>query len=176
MDGNENKLKIVAPEVVPEPDWTPIIKLPNFGKGQSFLWGDGAKNRLRVAYFMREEDKTVCAKAWFGWAAEGPPGHAHGGSILTVFDEAMGIATWMMGYLTLAASVTADFRRKVPLGTDATIEARVYDVERRKVYTEAKMYDPADNHLLAEAKGLYVMQEMAQITDETGRLLRSFQA
>lgn len=175
MNDKENKLNIPAPEVTPELGWTPIIKLPNFGEGQSFLWGDTAQNRLRVAYFMREKDNTVCAKAWFGWAAEGPPGHAHGGSILTVFDETMGITTWMAGYLTLAASVTADFRKKVPLGTDATVEARVYKVERRKVYTEAVMFDPVSKHLFAESKGLYVMQEMAQITDKAGKLLHSFQ-
>ena len=165
MDTKENKLHISAPEVVPAKGWTPIIKLPNFGEGHPFLMGDTTKNRLRVAYFIREKDKALCAKAWFGWAAEGPPGYAHGGSILTVFDETMGLASWMAGYLTLAASVTADFRRKLPLGTDATVEASVIKVERRKVYTKAKMYNPYDNLLFAEAKGLFVMQEMAQITD-----------
>lgn len=161
-----DKLNILAPDPVPEEGWIPFIKLPNLGEGQSFLWGDTAKNRLRVAYFLREGDITVFARAWFGWAAEGPPGHAHGGSILTVFDEGMGVATWVAGYLTLAASVKADFRRKIPLGTDTILEARVCNVERRKVLTEAKLYDPQREHLFAEAQGLYIMQNADQISKQ----------
>jgi len=115
---------------------------------------------LRVAYFLRESDAVVCARAWFGWAAEGPPGHAHGGSILTVLDEVMGMATWCAGYLAIAASVTAHFRKKIPLGTDTTVEARVCRTERRKIYTQAALCDLRGKSLFAEAEGLYVMQDI----------------
>ena len=169
-----DKLNITAPEPVLLPGWVPVISLPNFGEGQTFLSGDTQKNRIRVAYFTREGDNVLYAKAWFGWAAKGPPGHSHGGSILTVFDESMGMATLLAGHLTLAASVTANFRRKLPLGTDATLEAWVYNVERRKIYTEAKLYHPDEGYIFAEAKGLFVMQDMEQF-GEKDKLLSAFQ-
>ena len=157
-----DKLKITAPAPVPEPGWTPLVKFPNFGEGKSFLSQDTENNRVRIAYFAREADNVLCAKVWFGWTAEGPPGHAHGGSILAVFDESMGMATWLADYLTVAASVTANFKRKVPLGTDVTLEACVRSVERRKVFTEAKLYHSQEGYIFAEAEGLFVMQTIEQ--------------
>lgn len=169
-----NKLKITAPEPSPESGWTPLVKFPNFGEGKSFLNGDTENNRVRVAYFSRQADNMLCAKAWFGWAAEGPPGHAHGGSILTVFDEAMGMSTWLAGHLTVAASVTANFRKKLPLGTYVTVEAWVRSIERRKVFTQAKLYHPQKKYLFAEAQGLFVMQDIEQFGEKEA-LLNAFQ-
>ncbi len=157
-----SKLKTTAPEVVPEPGWTPITALPDFGEGQPFLTGDTAGNRLRVAYFLREHDKAVCARAWFGWAAEGPPGHAHGGGIFTVLDETMGLAAWSSGYLAVAASITIQFKKKVPLGTDATVEAWVCRAQGRKVFTRALLRDPLNDCICAEAEGLYIVQSLDQ--------------
>lgn len=153
----------MAPKAVPESGWTPIAGLPNIGgEGQMFLSGDTAGNRLRVAYFLREADQVVCARAWFGWAAEGPPGHAHGGSIATVFDEAMGIAALCAGHLVVLASITVQFRKKLPLGTDTVLEARVTRTERRKVYAQAILRDQENERLFAEAEGLYIMQTLEQ--------------
>lgn len=156
------KLKITAPKVIPEPGWTAIKSFPTYGEGQPFLSGDTESNRLRVAYFLREADGVVCARAWFGWAAQGPPGHAHGGSIATVLDETMGVAVLCSGYLAVLASLTVQYREKVPLGTDTIVEAAVCLTERRKIYTHATMRDQEDGRLFAEAEGLYVMQKLEQ--------------
>ncbi len=161
-----SKLNVTAPEAAPLAGWVPIVKLPEFGEGRPFITGDTAGNRLRIAYFMREADKAVCARAWFGWAAEGPPGHAHGGGILAVLDETMGLASWSAGYLAVAASITAHFRKKVPLGTDAIVEAWVCRTEGRKVFTRSRLCGPDDGVLLAEAEGLYVVQP----PDQFGRV------
>lgn len=157
-----SNLKRTAPAAVPEPGWIPITELPDFGEGQPFLTGDTAGNRLRVAYFLRDHDKAICARAWFGWAAEGPPGHAHGGSIFTVLDETMGLAAWSAGYLALAASITVHFKRKVPLGTDAVVEAWVCRAQGRKVFTHASLRDPQNTCICAEAEGLYITQHPDQ--------------
>lgn len=160
-----SKIEAKAPKAVPEPGWAPISWPRGSGKNQSFISGDTMGNRLRVAYFLRKADNALCAKAWFGWAAEGPPGHAHGGSISAVLDEAMGIAAWIAGYPTVTASLTVHFRRGLPLGTDATVETQLCRHEGRKVYMQATLRDPTDGCVFAEAKGLFVMKNMDRLGD-----------
>jgi len=154
----KDKLKITAPEPLPEPGWTPLMELPDYGEGQQFTSGE--KNRLRIAFFIHEANKTLCAKVWFGWAAEGPPGHAHGGSIMTVMDQAMGMAVFVAGYLPMAASVSVQFRKKLPLGTDATLEARVTRVDGRKIHVKSTLYSQEKNIVFAEAEALSIAQSV----------------
>ena len=160
-----SNLKITAPQAIPEPGWTTIKTFPTHGEGRPFLSGDTEGNRVRVAYFLRKVDGVVCARAWFGWAAQGPPGHAHGGSIATVLDETMGVAVLHSGYLAVLASLTVQYREKVPLGTDTVVEAEVCRTERRKIYTRAVMRCHEDGRLFAEAEGLYVMQNLEQLCE-----------
>lgn len=160
-----NMLEMSAPEPQPRQGWKPLTTLPDFGVGRSYISGDTSANRLRVAYYYHETDDLVYARAWFGWAAEGPPGYAHGGSILAVFDETMGMAVFKAGYLAVAASVTGHFRKKLPLGTDTIVEAKVLRTERRKIYTQATLFSPDYDRVFAEAEGLFVMQKVDQIAD-----------
>lgn len=135
---------------------------------REFPTHDAAKRLIatsRVAYFLRKVDGVVCARAWFGWAAQGPPGHAHGGSIATVLDETMGVAVLHSGYVAVLASLTVQYREKVPLGTDTVVEAEVCRTERRKIYTRAVMRCHEDGRLFAEAEGLYVMQNLEQLCE-----------
>ncbi|HVT15978.1 MAG TPA: PaaI family thioesterase [Thermoanaerobaculia bacterium] len=148
-----------APAVVAEPGWTPIepFRLEGLEGGRgSFITGEPEGHRLRVRYFVRERDGRLVGRAWFGPGAQGPPGHAHGGSIAAVLDEAMGAAAWMAGHLTVAARLETDFRRMLPLGTDATLEAWVERIEDRKVWTAARLLDGEDGEPFAAAKALFV--------------------
>lgn len=154
------KFEIRAPDPQRDTGWTRIEVPTNFGEGQGFVSGEPCGNRLRVAYFLRESDRVLCAKAWFGWSAEGPPGHAHGGSVSAVLDESMGIAAWMAGHPVVAATLLIAFRSKLPLGTDATVEARVESVDGRKITTRARIFDPASKKLFAEGEGLFIKQPL----------------
>ena len=48
-----------------------------------------------IHYFRTGPDRSLRAKVLFGPGTQGPPGHAHGGSMAAVLDEAMGGAAWM---------------------------------------------------------------------------------
>lgn len=143
------------PEVVPEADWTPIEPPRLEGGRGSFVSGDPEGERLRVRYFRRERDGRMVGRAWFGPGAEGPPGHAHGGSIAAVLDEAMGAAAWVAGHVVVAVRLDTSFQRLLPLGTDAMLEAWVDRVERRKVWTLGRLID-TDGEPFAETEGLFV--------------------
>lgn len=75
----------------PEAGWTPVTPTQAVSAG-TFVSGDPGGNRLRVRYFRRDNDGALLAKVWFGPGTQGPPGHAHGGSMASILDEAMAAA------------------------------------------------------------------------------------
>jgi acyl-coenzyme A thioesterase PaaI-like protein len=144
------------PEVVPEAGWTPIDPFRLEGGAGSFVTGDAqGQSRLRVRYFLRSGDGRLVGRAWFGPGAQGPPGHAHGGAIAAVLDEAMGAAAWVAGHIAVAARLDTNFQRMVPLGTDATLEAWVEREEGRKIWTAGRLLD-GDGEPFAAAGGLFI--------------------
>ena len=72
-----------------------------------------------------------------------------------VLDEALGAAAWMAGHLVVVARLAVDMRQMVPLGIDATIDARVERVAGRKVYCRAELTNGTG--MLAEGEALCVI-------------------
>ncbi len=122
---------------------------------RSFVSGRGNEDRLRVRYFSRDADGALVAHVRFGPGAEGPPRHAHGGSIAAAMDEAMGMAAWLAGHKVVAVRLSVDFRKLVPLGTEATLVARVSAVDGRVVTTTATLEGP-NGELHATGEGTFL--------------------
>jgi acyl-coenzyme A thioesterase PaaI-like protein len=147
----------VAPPVTALPDWRPCEPFPaHVDTDTTFVSGGPRGSRLRVAYFRRAADDRLVGRAWFGPETEGPPGHAHGGSVAAVLDEALGAAAWADGHPVVVARLEVDFRLMVPLGTDATFVAWIEAIDGRKVVTRAELSTDAGD-LLAQGTALCVM-------------------
>ena len=160
------------PEIVPLPDWI-AVEPPRLEGGRgSFVSGEPEGDRLRVRYFRRAGDRVLVGRAWFGPGTSGPPGHAHGGSLAAVLDEAMGAAAWLSGHLVVAVRLTLDFRRMLPLGTDALLEAWVEGIDGRKVRTRGRLFDEAGADF-AQAEGLFVTLDPARFGDLIARAARA---
>lgn len=153
-----------APEVVAEAEWVPVEPPRLEGGRGSFVSGDPEGERLRVRYFRRPADGRLVGRAWFGPGAEGPPEHAHGGSMAAVLDEAMGAAAWLGGHVVVAVQLDTSFRRMLPIGTDALFEAWVERVEGRKVWTRGRLFDEA-GETFAETTALFVTLDPARFGD-----------
>lgn len=134
--------------------WTPLSPI-TAKSGRSYVHGQEGDERMRVAYFRREADGALVGRVWFGPWCEGPPGHAHGGSMAAVLDDAIGKVGWLNGHRVVAARITVHFRRLLPLGTDATLEAWIHEVDGRKVHTRGRLVDD-DGSPFAEAEGLFI--------------------
>jgi len=137
----------------------------SFGEGRSFVSGELDGDRLRIWYYYRAEDATLCAKVWFGLGAEGPPGHAHGGSMAAVLDEAMGFAAWVAGHPVVAATITIHFRRRLPLHEVLHVECRVDSSGSKKVTTTGRIFHPVRGEVYSEGEGLFVVQPMESFGD-----------
>jgi len=147
------------PEITPRPDWVPVEPFQLEGQG-SFLSGDET-HRLRVRYFLRADGRLV-GRAWFGPGTQGPPGHAHGGSMAAVLDEAMGAAAWLAGHTAVAAHLATNFQRMLPLGTDTYLEAWIDRVDGRKVWTRGRLLGE-DDFVFADAEALFVVLRPEQL-------------
>jgi acyl-coenzyme A thioesterase PaaI-like protein len=95
------------------------------------------------------------ARAWFGPGAKGPPAHAHGGSIASLLDEAMGCCAWNSGHPVLAAKITVSFRRSLPLGRIYMAEAWIERATGRKFSLVGRLSDD-EGVVYAESEGLFV--------------------
>ncbi|MFW5968743.1 MAG: PaaI family thioesterase [Persicimonas sp.] len=131
-------------------------RLFHLSYGRSFIAGPhAADDILRVRWYLREADDVVVGKAWFGPGAQGPPGHAHGGSTAAILDEALGCACWIAGHPVVAAELNTKFHRMVPLERVHTAEATVERVDGRKIYPTGRLLGD-DGTVYAEATGLFV--------------------
>jgi acyl-coenzyme A thioesterase PaaI-like protein len=145
---------MMAPPVRAEEGWTPLSPM-TARSGRSYVLGKEGDERMRVAYFRRECDGALVGRVWFGPWCEGPPGHAHGGSMAAVLDDAIGKIGWLAGYRVVAARITVNFRRMLPLGTDARIEAWIERKDGRKLHTKGRLVGD-DGAPYAEAEGVFV--------------------
>ena len=73
----------------------------------------------------------------------------------SVLDDAIGKVGWLNGHRVVAAKISVEFRKLLPLGTDANLEAFVERVDGRKVYTRGKLSGD-DGQVFAEAEGLFI--------------------
>ena len=95
--------------------WAPV-DMPAEVMEDSFVSGDRSGRRLTLRYYTHD-DGSMMAKVLLGPGAQGPPGHAHGGSMASLLDETMGGAAWMSGYMVVAAELNVTFKKMLPLGT-----------------------------------------------------------
>lgn len=122
-----------------EPGWTPFDAPSLVGDSLRFVSGEPDGNRFRVRYF-RDAEQHLHARIWFGPETEGPPGHAHGGSVAAVMDEALGLAAWAEGYPIVVGNLNVSFRNMLPLQKVVTLESRVVSAEGRKVMVHGRLF------------------------------------
>jgi len=119
-------------------------------------FGCGLENRtgLRLKFSIDADRNVVCHTRLAARFA-GPPGHAHGGIIATLLDEAMSKSNRARGILAMTRHLAVDYLRPVPLGVPLTLTARHAGTTGRRHHIEAQLADAAGN-ILATAKAVFV--------------------
>ena len=121
-----------------EPGWTAFDAPSLVGASLRFVSGEPDGNRYRVHYF-KDQQQALRARIWFGPETEGPPGHAHGGSMAAVLDEVLGLAAWTAGYPVVVGNLNVSFRNLLPLEQVVTVESEVVSAEGRKVMVHGRI-------------------------------------
>jgi acyl-coenzyme A thioesterase PaaI-like protein len=121
-----------------ENDWTSFDAPSLVGASLRFVSGEPEGNRYRVRYFKNSEQR-LRARIWFGPETEGPPGHAHGGSMAAVLDEVLGLAAWAVGYPVVVGNLNISFRNQLPLEQVVTVASEVISAQGRKVMVHGRI-------------------------------------
>ena len=134
-----------------EPTLTPLAH-----GALNHCFGCGQENRtgLRLHFFTDEDNNVVCHLRLASRFA-GPPGHAHGGIIATLLDEAMSKSNRARGILAMTRHLEVEYLRRVPLGVPLTLTAQHTGSAGRRNHTEAQLRD-ASGTVLATAKAVFV--------------------
>jgi uncharacterized protein (TIGR00369 family) len=86
---------------------------------------------------------------------QGPPGHAHGGIIATILDEAMGKVNKLRSVIALTKQMEVEYLKPVPLKKPLLAEGREKHVRGRKHVNVAEIRD-AQNQVLARGRGVFI--------------------
>lgn len=121
-----------------EAGWSSFDAPALVGASLRFVSGEPDGNRYRIHYF-RDLEQRLRARVWFGPETEGPPGHAHGGSMAAVLDEVLGLAAWTAGYPIVVGNLNVSFRNLLPLEQVVTVESEVVSAEGRKVLVHGRI-------------------------------------
>jgi uncharacterized protein (TIGR00369 family) len=85
----------------------------------------------------------------------GPPGHAHGGIIATILDEAMGKVNKLRQVIALTSQMTVNYLKPVPLNQSLRVESRELRVSGRKHVNIAEILN-TKGEILARGKALFI--------------------
>jgi len=138
--GNLNESLCPLVDLSGDAGWFPFDARSMVGQSLRFVSGDPEGNRFRVSYYQ-DDQQQLRARIWFGPETEGPPGHAHGGSMAAVLDEVLGLAAWAAGYSIVVGNLNVSFRNLLPLQQVVTVETRVISVEGRKVMVHGRIFN-----------------------------------
>jgi uncharacterized protein (TIGR00369 family) len=119
-------------------------------------FGCGQANRsgLRLKFFVDEQQQVV-SHVRLARRFEGPPGHAHGGIIATLLDEAMSKANRVHDVVAMTWQMEVEYLRPVPLRQQLTLAGRRVSHHGRKNSCEAEIRD-ATGTVLARGKALFI--------------------
>jgi acyl-coenzyme A thioesterase PaaI-like protein len=103
---------------------------------------------------MEERPDLLLTRVRFKAAAEGPPGHIHGGASAGLLDEVMGVLAWHQNLPCVTRSIEVHYARALPLGIDGRIFTRIHRIEEKQIEVHSTIHD---EHGLPQvsSKGLF---------------------
>jgi uncharacterized protein (TIGR00369 family) len=134
-------------------------------QNKCFACGQGNAEGLQLEFFFDEEARTAFCKFNLPRKFQGPPGHAHGGVIATILDEAMGKVNKLRNVLALTKSMNVEYLKPVPLGKPLLVTGREQHVEGRKHVNLAEITD-AEGAILARSSGTFVAVDVGKMFEQ----------
>jgi uncharacterized protein (TIGR00369 family) len=119
-------------------------------------FGCGLENRagLRLRFYTDDAGQVV-SPLRLARRFQGPPGHAHGGIIATLLDEAMSKANRAREVVAMTRTLEVDYIRPVPVGVALRLTARHLSAEGRKHHCEAEISN-SKGEVLARGRALFI--------------------
>ena len=128
------------------------------GWKRDYCFGCGPANPsgLRLKFEVGPGSDSYIAKFELATEFGGPPGHAHGGIVATILDEAMSKANKLKGRIALTRRIEVDYLRPIPLGKPLVVEGRIGSVRGRASYNHAEIRN-GEGAVLARSRGKFLV-------------------
>ncbi|HTA85770.1 MAG TPA: PaaI family thioesterase [Silvibacterium sp.] len=128
---------------------------------QCFGCGQENKTGLKLKFFVDDVQQIVC-HVRVPRRFTGPPGHAHGGIIATLLDEAMSKANRQFGVVAMTRQMEVDYLKPVPLMMPLELTARHVSASGRMHRCEARIAN-REGIILAQATALFITVNMTAL-------------
>ena len=110
---------------------------------------------MRLKFFFDEPHRRAWCQFKLARRYQGPPGHAHGGIIATILDEAMGKVNKLRHVVAPTSRMQVEYLRPVPLGQPLIAEGRERSVRGRRHVNVAEIRNQK-GEVLARGNGLFI--------------------
>jgi len=124
-------------------------------KNYCFACGRNNAEGMHLKFSYDEERDCFVCRFRLGKRYTGPPGHAHGGIIATILDEAMGKVNRLRHVVAVTSQITVDYLKPVPLNKPLWVESREVKVQGRKHINMGEILNQK-REVLARGEGLFV--------------------
>jgi len=124
---------------------------------RNYCFGCGKNNPdgMRLKFEYDKKRKGFVCRFRLTRKFSGPPGHAHGGIIATILDEAMGKVNKLRHVVALTSQMTVNYLKPVPLNKPLRVESRELSVRGRRHINVAEILN-AKGEVLARGKALFI--------------------
>lgn len=124
-------------------------------KNYCFACGKNNPEGMHLRFSYNEESNRFVSRFRLGRRYTGPPGHAHGGVIATILDEAMGKVNKLHNVVALTSDIAVQYLKPVPLNKPLRVEARGVSVRGRRHINAAEILNQR-GEVLARSRGVFV--------------------
>jgi uncharacterized protein (TIGR00369 family) len=124
-------------------------------KNYCFACGKNNPDGMRLRFAYDEARNGYVCRFRLDRRYTGPPGHAHGGIIATVLDEAMGKVNKLRQVVALTSEITINYLKPVPLNKPLRVESREVSVKGRRHVNMAEILNQK-GEVLARGRGLFI--------------------
>jgi uncharacterized protein (TIGR00369 family) len=128
---------------------------PKPRKNHCFGCGHDNPQGMRLKFSLDEKSRKAVCHFKLSRKYTGPPGHAHGGIIATILDEAMGKVNKFRNVLALTGSMEIRYLKPVPLGQALTVTSAEQSVDGRRHINMAEISN-AKGEVLAQSTGTFI--------------------
>ncbi len=124
-------------------------------KNHCFGCGPDNPDGMQLQFSLDSERESFVARFRLPPRYTGPPGHAHGGIIATILDEAMGKVNKLRHVVALTRELKVEYLRPVPLGKPLIAEGREKYVRGREHINIAEIRNE-EGTVLARSRGKFI--------------------
>ena len=117
---------------------------------------------MRLKFYLDEEARRAVCEFKLNRRFQGPPGHAHGGIIATILDEAMGKVNKLHKVVALTRKMDIEYVRPVPLRQKLTVTAREQQIVGRQ-YINAAEITNTQGEVLARSTGVFIAIDINRV-------------